>query len=387
MRVVGKVVLALTLVAIAWMFFVQPQRSDKQRNTVYEISGEVDASVARFHDSLYVADLHADPLLWDRNLLRRNFYGHVDLPRLIEGNVSLQVFSAVTKVPRGRDYERTDGSSLDLLIPLSIFNKWPVKTYASPYQRALHQAKKLHRIADKSDGKLEVVTTSTELIRLNNVAGRAPVAAVLSIEGLHAIEGDLSKLDGLYEAGFRMMSPTHFFDNEISGSAHGISKGGLTDLGRLAVARMNELGITIDVSHASDAAIEEILDLSTQPVVASHGGVDGTCESPRNLSDRQIEQIAAGGGVVGIGIWAEVLCGNTLEDFAAAVLHTVRLVGEDYVSLGSDFDGTVQTLVDAANLNRLTEVLLQSGLTRAQVKKIMGENTRRVLMRNLPAED
>src|SRR5690606_3731221 len=115
--------------------------------------------------------------------------------------------------------------------------------------------------------------------------------------------GDIDNLDTLYDAGARMAGFTHCFDNEASGSMHGTEKGGLTDLGRAAVARMEELGMVVDIAHASETAVGAILELATRPVVSSHGGVQATCDENRNLSDDQIRGVAATGGVVGIGYW------------------------------------------------------------------------------------
>src|SRR5439155_6407805 len=102
------------------------------------------------------------------------------------------------------------------------------------------------------------------------------------------------------DAGFRMMSPAHFFDNEFGGSAHGVSKGGLTGRGREMIARMEARSMLVDVSHASIETIDDVLSLASRPVVASHTGVSGTCDSVRNLSDDHLRGIAATGGVIGI---------------------------------------------------------------------------------------
>jgi hypothetical protein len=99
------------------------------------------------------------------------------------------------------------------------------------------------------------------------------VAALLATEGLHAIEGDLRNVDTLHAAGFRMLGLTHFFDNEVAGSAHGVAKGGLTPLGRAVVRRMEALGILVDVAHASPRAVDDVLAMATRPVLVSHGGV------------------------------------------------------------------------------------------------------------------
>ena len=107
----------------------------------------------------------------------------------------------------------------------------------------------------------------------------------LGIEGAHALDGKVENVDVLFDAGFRMMSPSHFFDNEMGGSAHGIEKYGLTEKGKEMVKRMEQKGMLVDVAHASSKAIDDVLAIATKPVVVSHTGVKGTCDNNRNLSD------------------------------------------------------------------------------------------------------
>ncbi len=372
--------------ALLWLFFVEPSRTDRKRNAVHPAVWSPSAAALSLHETLFVADLHSDALLWKRSLLKRNAYGHTDLPRLRDGNVSLQVFSAVTRVPRDRSYTWTNESSVDLITPLAIFNGWPPRTYGSPFERAIHQASRLMSFAKKSDGQLIVITNRNELDSFLASPGDR-TAALLAIEGMHVIGTDPTRLRTLYDAGYRMMSPTHFFDTAISGSAHGRSKSGLTEFGKTIIKKMDSLGITIDVSHVSESGINDILDITTNPVVASHGGVDGTCNSRRNLPDDLIWKIAENGGVIGIGLWEGAICGRTPADFAAAVMHVVHAAGVKHVGLGSDFDGNVHVVVDASNLAVLTDALTKAGLTDSEIADVMGENVKRVLLHNLPRND
>src|SRR5262249_18989293 len=114
------------------------------------------------HKKLFIADLHADSLLWNRNLLERGTRGHVDIPRLVEGNVALQAFTVVTKTPRGLNYER-NASNTDNITLLAIAQRWPMATWSSLTQRALYQAKKLHQVADRSQGKFVLIKTAADL--------------------------------------------------------------------------------------------------------------------------------------------------------------------------------------------------------------------------------
>ena len=327
-----------------------------------------------FHEQAFVADLHSDALLWGRDLDKRYARGHVDLPRLHDGSVDFQVFSVVTKVPN-RINHATYGDDTDQL-PLLFFAAWrSPATWFGLKARALSQARELTRVAENS--KLSLVLRRSDL-------SSTGIKGLLALEGMHALEGDANSLDELYAAGFRMMGLVHLFDNEIAGSSFGVTKHGLTDFGRALVPRMEALGITIDLAHASAAAFDDTLKLATRPLVVSHGGVSGTCPGLRNLTDDQIRSIAENGGVIGIGYWEVAICDPSLKGIVDATRYAVKIAGIDHVGLGSDFDGAVSTPFDATGLPALTEALLEAGFSAEDVKKVLGENVRRVLNLNLP---
>jgi membrane dipeptidase len=276
---VSRVVLwtmALLLLVVVLGFIFLPAYVDRQRNPVSSTAlPAVSESAKALHDSLFVADMHADQLLWARDPLARSARGHVDVPRLADGNVALQVFSVVTKTPRGLNFDRNTGET-DNITLLAIAQRWPVASWTSLTARALHQSARLHDAERRSNGELSIVRSREDLTRFLEArkAKRSRVAGVLAIEGLQALDGKLENVDTLFRAGFRMMGLTHFFDNEVAGSAHGVSHGGLTPLGRDVIARMEALGIIVDLAHASPRTIEETLALSTRPVVVSHTGGD-----------------------------------------------------------------------------------------------------------------
>jgi microsomal dipeptidase-like Zn-dependent dipeptidase len=147
---------------------------------------------------------------------------------------------------------------------------------------------------------------------------------------------------------------------------------------------MQERGMLVDLAHASPRAIQDVLALARRPVVSSHGGVKGTCDNPRNLGDEEVRGIAGTGGVVGIGFWDAAVCGGDARAIARAVRHAVHLVGAEHVALGSDFDGAVRTPFDASGLARVTDALLEAGLSEDQVRAVMGESALRVLRQTLP---
>lgn len=384
------VVLAVAAVSIAMLF--GSDMADRSMNKV-TAPGPYPASAAAesLLQHLDVVDLHADALLWPRDLLERHDHGHVDLPRLRDGHFALQVFSVVTKTPRGINYERNTDQT-DNVTLLAITQRYPVRAWFSLRERALWQA---HRLRDAARRSLEapaglpelrVVRTRGDVAALLAArrAGKGTIGALLATEGLHPLEGRLDNLDTLAAAGFRMFGFTHFFDNEVGGSAHGVGQGGLTPFGRAVVQRMDSLGLIIDVAHASSQLVDDILATTRRPVVVSHGGVQGTCPGPRNLTDDQLTRIAARGGVVGIGYWDGAICELTPRAFARAVIYAVTVAGEDHVALGSDFDGATTTPFDASAMAVVAQSLLEGGLTDAQVAKVMGGNALRLLEQFLP---
>ena len=334
----------------------------------------VSESVREFHDAAFVADMHADSLLWGRDLSRRSARGHADLPRLRAGGIDLQVFSAVTGVPRNSNY-RANASDSDNL-PLLFIAAWRApSTWFSARQRALALARELRQLA---------AGNSLTLVRRRDDLAAGELRALLALEGMHALEGDAAALDELYAAGYRMMGLAHLYDNEVAGSAHGVEQYGLTALGRRLLVRMQALGITIDLAHASPAAFADALSLATRPVVVSHGGVTATCPGPRNLTDSQLRALAANGGVIGIGYWKAAVCETSIAAVTRALLHAIDVAGIDHVGLGSDFDGAVGMPFDASGVPQVSAALLAAGLSPNDVAKVLGGNFRRLLEANLP---
>ncbi len=378
------IVLAVGLVAF---FTTVAPLVDGQMNRVVPDGGTPPSAAAEsLHQTLRVVDLHADALLWPRDLLKRVNRGHVDLPRLQDGGVALQVFFAVTKAPRGINYERNSAAT-DAITLLAVAS-YPIRAWRSLFERAMYQAAKLHDAERRSAGQLVVLTSGASLDQFLATRQGNPrtVGAILAAEGLHALEGRLDRLDSLAAAGYRIFGLTHFFDNEVGGSAHGEEKGGLTPFGKEVIARLDSLSLIIDVAHASPAVIDDVLKLSTRPIVVSHTGVQGTCPGPRNLTDDQLRRIAASGGMVGIGFWDGAVCQPTLANAAKAIAYAVQIAGEDHVALGSDFDGSTVEPIDASGYPRLTQALLDIGMSPPQIAKVMGENALRVLRNLLPRQ-
>jgi microsomal dipeptidase-like Zn-dependent dipeptidase len=332
------------------------------------------------HPRLAIADMHADTLLWQRNLLDPANRGQVDLPRLEAGNVALQVFSSVTKTPKGQNYD-SNGADTDNITLLAVAQLQPPRTWNSLLERSLWHSEKLRRAEAGSNGRLRIVRSGIDVRRLlaDRAAGRKVTGALLSIEGLQNIEGRLENVGRLHAAGFRMAGLAHFFDNEVAGSMHGVRKGALTPLGREVVREMERRGMIVDIAHSSHAAVAEILAMAKKPVVSSHGGVQATCKVNRNLTDEEIRGVARTGGIVGIGYWDAAVCDLRPAAVAAAIAHVRDLVGVDHVGLGSDFDGAVTTGFDTAGLVNVTQALVDRGFTDEEIAKVMGGNLLRLL--------
>lgn len=380
------ITLLIILLIAAGSVFALPSLLDRKMNSV-ESPAPYPASEAatQLHQQLFIADLHDDVLLWERDLLKRYDFGHSDLPRMLEGRVGLQVFSTVTKTPRGINYESNSGET-DNITLLAMAQRWPKETWNSLLQRALYQAHKLNEASANSGGRLIMIKSRGDLASFVSAWQKNPqrVAAILATEGLQPIEGKLENVDALYDAGFRITGLTHFFDNEIGGSAHGLEKGGLTPLGRQVIKRLEEKAMLIDLAHASRPLIDDVLAISTRPVLVSHTGVEGTCKGPRNLSDKHLKAIAATGGVIGIGYWDAAVCATSVEAIVKAMRYTADLIGVQHVALGSDFNGTIHAPFDVTGLPQLTEGLLKAGFSQADIAAIMGGNVQRLLLASLP---
>jgi microsomal dipeptidase-like Zn-dependent dipeptidase len=324
-------------------------------------------------------------LLWKRNLGAESSIGQVDLPRLEAGNVALQIFSSVTKTPKGQNYEHNSGDT-DNITLFAVAQLQPVRTWNSLLQRSLWHAEKLRRAEASSDGRLRIVRSGADLDRLlaDRAAGKRVTGGLLSVEGLQNLEGNIANLGVLYGAGFRMAGLAHFFDNDVAGSMHGMVKGGLTSLGRQVVPAMEARGMIVDLAHASPATFAEVLAIAKRPVVVSHGGVKATCNTTRNLSDDQLRALAANGGIIGIGYWDGAVCEPTPANTARAIKHVRDLIGIDHVALGSDFDGTVTTGFDTGQLAAVTQALIDAGLSDTDIAAVMGGNAVRLLRQGLP---
>jgi membrane dipeptidase len=380
----GGILLILLVIATGF-FTLAPGMIEASMNKIdgkplIKVSEEAKA----LHKTLSIVDLHSDSLMWDRDITDRASRGHMDLPRLQGGNVALQLFSSVSKTPKGQNY---DGNSdeTDNITLLTVAQLQPVETWTSLTERSLYHATKLDRAVAESKNALMKVTTEKSLgglLARRTVKGNG-IGAMLTIEGLQNLEGKAENLDRLYNAGFRMAGLTHFFDNELGGSMHGLKKGGLTPFGRDIVARMEAKGMIIDIAHLSHTGVADVLAMAKRPVVSSHGGVQATCKVNRNLTDDEIRGVAKTGGVIGIGYWEGAVCSTDPRAAAKAMKHVRDLVGIQYVALGSDYDGATTVRFDTSQLVQVTQALMDEGFTVDEIRAAMGENALRVIRAGL----
>jgi membrane dipeptidase len=366
----------------------------------------------RMHREALVADLHCDTLIQMKRGYdfseRHNDY-HLDIPRLIEGGVDLQVFASFL------------GSA---------------KKEQSPFESVSASIELLKSEISKHSDRIAVCLTSGDAQKIKQ-SNR--IAALLSIEGGLALDKDPANVERFYKKGIRLITIAHSKPNGwcTSSEEKDASFHGLTDLGQEMITEMNRLGIIIDLSHSSDATVEEVLKVSKHPVIASHSNARSLCDHLRNLTDDQIKSLAKKGGMVGVTFvsqflsaefgkasteyWKKVpkdkakalpelflseireeekqkrmqkfkpLLDETGEKLKALrpsvktvvdhIDYMIKLVGPDYVGIGSDFDGMSMPplgLEDCSEMPNITRELVARSYSEADIKKILGGNFMRV---------
>jgi len=367
---------------------------------------DISARAKKLHFSSIVVDTHDDTtqrfLDGKFDLGTRSSIGSIDIPRMREGNLSAIFFS--------------------VWIPSKV-------TGPEAVNRALVQIDAVREQIRKHSNDLVLATTAVEV---RDARKQGKIAALMGVEGGHMINSNLGVLRSYAALGVRYMTLTHSGNDEWADSSTDKAvHNGLTDFGKDVVREMNRLGVVVDISHVSDKTFYDALEVSKAPPFASHSSCRAICDAPRNMTDQMMKDLAAKGGVVQINyhvgflsqefrdaekadpeinkaISAEVMkrCGDnegcqlmegdriTREyveqgklprvDFAKIIEHidhAVKVAGVDHVGLGSDFDGANMPygMEDATKLPRITEGLLQKGYSEGDVKKILGENTLRVM--------
>jgi membrane dipeptidase len=311
--------------------------------------------------------------------------GHIDLPRARAGGLAGGIFALFTPTPGAEhiDFD-ADGGRMEVELAAPIGPEIAAATTTQAAGRLLG----LER-----DGHLRIVRTISDLD-----AARADgvLAAVIHHEGAEAIDPALQALELWYAAGLRSLGPVWSRPNAF---AHGVpflfpgspdTGPGLTAAGRRLVRRCAELGIAVDLSHLNEAGFWDVARMDGAPLIASHSGVHALCASTRNLTDAQLDAIAASGGLVGIVFAAPFIRADGADDadtplsaIVAHVRYAVDRIGVEHVALGSDFDGATvpDELGDVAGLPRLLDALAAAGFTEDDLRAIAWDNWRRVLAR------
>jgi len=323
--------------------------------------GEICTTRAKqIHQKAIVFDGHCDTILeiinHKRSLGSRASTGHLDIPRLKEGGVNIQVFAVFIE-----DIYKPDKS----------------------LKRSLQLIDYFFSEIEKNQDKISLVTNYNQIKEVNK-AGK--IAAILSIEGGEALEGDLAVLRALYKLGVRLLTLTWNQRNQIAdGLNESRTGGGLTEFGSKVIDEMNRLGMLIDISHLSEAGFWDVVKCSKTPIVASHSNCYTLCPHRRNLKNEQIKAIADKDGVIGITFVPKFLTQDnrkaTVEDVIKHIDYLVEKVGVDYVGLGSDFDGTNSLPLDLESVDKIPNITIgldKRGYKEEDIKKILGGNFIRV---------
>ena len=312
---------------------------------------------AEWHAAALVWDAHADTVLaWDRGrpFATRTAQGHVDLPRLRDGGVKVQIFALFVE---------------------------PAYPPEQALARTLHLWDVLRQAIVEAAGQARLCRTAAEV---DTAIAAGVLAVIASVEGGEALGTDLRLLRVLHALGVRAMGLTWNGRNAIASGA-GDASGGLTAFGRDVVCEMFRLGMVVDVSHLNRRSFWDALAAARGPVIASHSNARALCDHPRNLADDQIRALAASGGVMGMNFYPRFLASSPeradLGRVCDHIDHICGLVGPAHVGLGSDFDGIAgvpRGLEDCSRLPALTAELLRRGYRRQDVRAILGGNFRRV---------
>ncbi len=209
-----KTIAIIIILIVIGFFMFFPVQLDKQTNLIHGSTLPVITEQAKtLHAELFIGDWHSDTLLWKRNLMNKHDYGHVDIPRLQQGNVALQMFTTVTKSPDGINYETNSSDASDNITKLALVSLWPTNTWNNLVERAVFQANKALILANVFPQQVSLITTKSDLSEfiLQRETNPQLLGMLLGTEGSHALDGDLNNIQRLFDSGFRMMSLQHFF--------------------------------------------------------------------------------------------------------------------------------------------------------------------------------
>jgi len=322
------------------------------------------------HKAMTVCDTHCDTV---GRMLREGFdlsirseQGHIDIPRLIEGEVDVQVFACWVGKPGE-----------------------PAGYYADVANKMIDA---LHFQFNKHSDKIELALTLSDIRKANE---NGKIAGIIGIEGGQAIEDDLKLIEKYYSLGVRLMTITWGSTNWADAAWDPMKHDGLTEFGKDVIREMNRLGMIVDVSHSADKTVWDVLEITSDPIIASHSCAKAICDHPRNVNDDLIKAISASGGGIFVNFYSEFLDENFKiqsqkgmnpepPDISKVIEHIeyiARVGGIESVGLGSDFDGISSAprgLEDVSKMPFITKLLLDKGYEKDDISKIMGDNFLRI---------
>jgi membrane dipeptidase len=241
---------------------------------------------------------------------------------------------------------------------------------------------KFHPVKTRDD-----VIAFTDDVKAEKSKASPVLYSLLSVEGVYLSKGELSYIDELYDKGVRCLSLTWNPANEFAQGVKGDELLGLSDLGRNAVRKCNELGILLDVSHANDRTFFDLAEITSKPFAATHSNARALCSNKRNLTDDMIRVIADKNGVIGINYFNDFLVEKdngisaTVGDILKHIEYICALVGTDHVGLGSDLDGMDNAPIrDVRDITLIIDALYKANYKEDDVRKICGGNLLRVLL-------
>lgn len=331
----------------------------------------VPPEIAAFHEQLTVVDLLVGTPLFRRSFLSRLDHGHIDLPRARLGGLGVVGFTIAT---RFNDLRGTLSTAHFLALGLRPAVLRDDLTIAEAF---------LDRIdgwVAASDGRLAWWGPPPD-------AGGSPrpwLRCFAGIQGGQVVAADLGRIERLRRRGVLMLGLAHVMDTPLAGSGTGRRGGGLTSLGRQAIAEAERVGVLVDLAHASVPSIEDALAVARRPVVISHAGFTALAggrsrwrryaPATRNLPDGIVREAGAQGALIGLTFATDLIGGRSMASVVRAILHAIDLVGPAQVAIGSDFDGALRMPFDVRGLPALTGALLAAGLDQGSVAAIMGGN-------------
>jgi len=302
------------------------------------------------------ADGHCDTIvrLWEKNQELFSNDGHIDIVRLNK-------FSA----------------------PLQFFAIWlDSKYHPISMRQAMKYIEFYYSQLQKNSRVIGHINSFTDVIK-NRLENK--ISALLALEGGEALEGEISAIHTYYRLGVRSITLTWNHRNRLAdGVAEEESRGGLTRFGRQVIEEMEELGMLVDVSHLSESGFSDVVKFAKKPFIASHSNARAICDMPRNLKDNQLLKIAEKGGVVGLNLYSPFIVKygqGGIDDILSHIQHMLSVMGEDFIALGTDFDGIHSTPKEISGVQDmdLLFISIENEFGKVVAEKIFSENLLRVL--------